>query len=380
MPDFPVRVVGVIASSPGPVDDWLGQLMKECAARSPEMRPVVRPKRGEALSNRYPHPAVTPRVILWTANPDLETAARLARGEIPGIFVHEAPDDVVRRLMRDGGGGFQAALAQASDCLSVDYASDLARNALHLGRDVTESVRTVVEEVLRHFGCVLQADAIDAIVAAVASDGDATGQRPFHETITLREAAVPAKAAAAESATTAVATLSDRQAQIVREALPMQTVGADKEPAAMIWPPEVLVHADDPTTPVPRWISVLGPARTLVSGPGFALRPGVYEIEFAVEPSESLLPQQCAFEVHAGVRLARTIFDLTEPVGQSARFSFVHDQPGQPVQIMFKTERGAIDGALRFLGVSVRLIEEIPFDELVRVAEAARAVTQRAAV
>jgi len=126
------------------------------------------------------------------------------------------------------------------------------------------------------------------------------------------------------------------------------------ERCVQIWPRALLLDGDNPDQPLPRAISLTGPARNLAYGPYIGFSPGPARLSVVMAVAPTCRHAEMAIELHGSGALGRGLFLLTEPGIFAVELDVVVADAREALEIRLKSERGAIEGELGLDHVELR--------------------------
>jgi len=118
------------------------------------------------------------------------------------------------------------------------------------------------------------------------------------------------------------------------------------ERLTQVWPRSVLLDGDHPDQPLPRVISLTGPARNLAYGPYIGFSPGRARLSVMLAVAPTCRHAEMAIELHGSAPIARGLFLLTQPGIFAAEIDVVIHSAREALEIRLKSERGAIEGEI----------------------------------
>lgn len=119
----------------------------------------------------------------------------------------------------------------------------------------------------------------------------------------------------------------------------------------VIWPRDVYLLADRPNEPVPEFAEVTGPARNIVYGPYLHLPPAKYLTEIIVSFAGRIEDIPFLLELYAGSAcIARFRLAGRKSGDFRGRFEVSVVDPAAPIEVRLRSERGAIEGEMAFVG------------------------------
>jgi|GEM_PF-5871867 len=132
----------------------------------------------------------------------------------------------------------------------------------------------------------------------------------------------------------------------------------------LVWPLACLFSGDRPNEMAPEWVELAGPSRVLVFGPYFHLPPGTWRLRTRLRFSAACAGTWFAAELHGSTRYGRCRF-VAGPEGLfAADFTAVVPSPDEPLELRLVLERGAIDGEISLLDVTLTPIDALERDRL----------------
>ena len=341
----------LIVGAPSVLASWAHALAREAAnLRNPplEIRTLDRLDDAEFLGSADSGPD---RLFL-SSFPSTSLIGKVAARAVPTLAVMDEPIDSVRYMKLQSKWPMIEVLRAQTLSHSIDRA--LYRNdsvfILHRGADMQPA--ELIDVVLDCLGIKLDKQTVDGLKARHTQQGAAT---------TLEEMLkrnVPEWAPIDELASS----LPKDEAELVAQILtPLVHFAFDERPPRIIWPQKVFVFGDKPDEPPPVVTDVTGGARTMFYGPYFYLPPERFRVSFVIGYSDEtrgmpfmfLAVQQLGQSVIARAR-------WTSPGGGifEGNFELAIALSNEPVEIVFRSDEGAIEGKVAMVQVGFDLLGE----------------------
>ncbi len=265
---------------------------------------------------------------------------------IPTILAVEPPEDTVA-VHAATPERFLPALRAANECFAA-LASVLPdpaqawRFAL-LGTDaLDESFSTCAAMLAHHLGLPHDADRAETALRHYLGR-PAPRERAEHEWRRLSRLRRRLKR---ESAQAAAALDADQSRMVERILGPLHQILLGEPPRPVLWSPEVFFHGDDPGTPLPGRLPLVGVPRRIGYGPYLYLSEGVWSVQIACGFTRRGAGLPVRFEAHNAGPCGCVVVNAPRAGFYVARFDMTVERADEPIQIVIETLAGAIEGAM----------------------------------
>lgn len=147
--------------------------------------------------------------------------------------------------------------------------------------------------------------------------------------------------------------LSQQQSAIVDKALTgLVALSQGDAGKPIIWPTDVFFNGDEPDTPVPVVVPLVGPSRIIAYGPYLHLPPGTYDGELIIALAGLIDSIPLLLEIQAEQELLASFRLLgRKSGGYRARFQVTIVDPQPAIEVRLRNERGAIEGEVSLVEV-----------------------------
>ena len=330
---MPTARDAIALGHPGVLCAWVFDMLRDVCAMAPERATIRAMDREDTIDTNPDRGAV----VYLTQFPGSAFRAEWAKGDTPILLCLDDPVDSVRFLKQIGQGS-------TLDALRMETAAAAAFPALRshpllmiLHRFTEAPAAAIVDAILDHLKLPLPMEQREALHRKYI--GPAEGDASLEAALRF---SVPDHAPLGEPQTL----LDAKEIAIVGDVLsPLLPMSFRDSPGPVVWPIEAFFSGDRPNSPAALVTDLTGAARILYYGPYFYLPAGVWKVRMMVGFSAGARSMPFSVEVYAGEQPLAVATLVPEDKGvYQATFNFRHDLVETPVEVRFRTDRGAIEG------------------------------------
>lgn len=280
---------------------------------------------------------------------------QIASGRMATVAFLDDPHDCIRYHRRVSGDSFLDALRAQSLAHAFIPSVAESHDATIISRTPSGDAGPLIKAVLDRLALTLQPAQLDGLLER---QGGGTGS--------LEDAL--ARAAGQNYQPPGSWTPTEVERRLVDQVLgPLLALGTGRAASwsdgaeEIYWSPDLFMMGDSPDEPPLKVIDVTGGARVIVFGPYMFLPPGSYDLTWQVALSSDLrgLPFEVSCVSGPGLTpLGKIRFEALSGGAFASTLRIRHTLSKDYLQILIRTERGAIQGRIALLGVRVRPVAQ----------------------
>ena len=313
-----------------------------------------------------PRPPAAPDRLLACQYPSAALLSRLRSGRLPTVAFIDDPYDCVRYHCRVAGAPLLDVIrAQSLAHTFIPFLAEIDESVV-VRRDYAGSVGDLIRALLDRLQLSLSPERLRELIGRHTATGAAD-----------RLEACIAKAVGDHYAPLWEGLAGPTERRFVEQVLmPLRNAYLTREAVPIVWNRDLFMLGDRPNEPPPPVVEVTGGARVILYGPYTYLPPGRYEVTVLMVFSSEIVHLPFRMLCVQGPTL-KVLYEgrfIPQRGGlHSAAFPLRHMQSNEYIQILIRTERGAIEGRISFLQASLAPGVELPaasFDVGLRLGQA----------